>query len=72
MSATVHLGDCLDVLAGSGAILAAALREGFVPTGIELTPEHHADILRRLAMMKGEDGGLFAEPAVKPTQGAML
>ena len=42
------------------------------PTGIELTPEHHADILRRLAMMRGEDGGLFAEPAPVAVQGDLI
>lgn len=56
-------GKVLDPFAGSGTTLAAAMLEGFKPTGIEITPEHHADIVRRLAMMRGEDGGLFAEPA---------
>jgi hypothetical protein len=65
-------GRVLDPFAGSGATMFAALREGFKPTGIEITPEHHADILKRLAMMRGEDAGLFAEPAPRPTQEAML
>ena len=61
-------GKLLDPFAGSGTTLAAALREGFLPTGIEITPQHHADIVARLKRMTGEDGGLFAEPTPEPTQ----
>jgi hypothetical protein len=55
-----------------GSTLFAARRVGFMPTGIELEPEHHADIVARLRRMTGADGGLFAEPAPKPEQEALL
>ncbi len=48
-------GRVLDPFAGSGTTLAAALREGFLPTGIELEAEHHADIVARLKRMAFDD-----------------
>jgi DNA modification methylase len=41
-------GTVLDMFAGSGTTLQAALEEGFHAIGIEREAEYHADILRRL------------------------
>lgn len=41
-------GRSLDIFAGSGSTIVAGLQEGFVMTGIELTPEY-ADIAERRA-----------------------
>jgi hypothetical protein len=55
-------GTVLDMFAGSGTTLQAALEEGFNAIGIEREAEYHADILRRLEMARKAMG----KPAPKP------
>lgn len=49
-------GHILEPFAGSGTTGIAALAEGFDCTMIELEPDHHADIERKLAYLRGEGG----------------
>jgi len=53
-------GTVLDPFAGSGSTGMACLREGFNAILIEREAEYHADILRRIAHVSGQDAPLFA------------
>ena len=53
-------GTVLDPFAGSGTTGMACMREGFDCILIEREAEYHADILRRISHVKGEDAPLFA------------
>ncbi len=55
-------GTVLDMFAGSGTTLQAALEEGFHAIGIEREAEYHADILRRLEVARKA----MEKPAPKP------
>lgn len=55
-------GTVLDMFAGSGTTLQAAIEEGFNVIGIEREAEYHADILRRLDLARKA----MEKPAPKP------
>jgi site-specific DNA-methyltransferase (adenine-specific) len=52
-------GTVLDMFAGSGTTLQAAMEEGFHAIGIEQSAEYVTDICRRIDLARG-DMGLFA------------
>jgi site-specific DNA-methyltransferase (adenine-specific) len=55
-------GTVLDMFAGSGTTLQAAVEEGFSAIGIERESEYLVDILGRMAAMEAE------EPTQSPAQ----